>query len=728
MIHFGIICPPATGHLNTILPLGQELQKRGHRVTLFGILDTKAKTVAAGIEFCVLGESEFPLGSVDKKNDLIGELSGKEARQYALNWREKLVPVLLEEGKDAIAQAGVTALLVDHKSKEGGTVAEALQIPFVTVCSALVSERYGSLKSQNPLHEKINDYRQRWQLPAYSTDRQCYSPLAQISHQPPSFDRLRTTRTALPKCFHFTGPYHNQAGRLPVDFPWSRLNGKPLIYASMGTIQNRRQSIFQEIATACAEFDVQLVISLGGGLEAEAVLPLPGEPIVVSYAPQLELLEKAALTITNAGLNTTLECLRNGVPIIAIPVSYEQPAIASRIESKGVGVAIGIEQLTASRLTQAITTVLGKDSYRDHAIKLGKTIINSGGVKLAADIVEQAITTKEPVINLDKCPHKPQNSSVKPTNPDHKYLNLLETVEFEPIFILGAHRSGTTLLYQTLTDTQCFNFISAYHVIEYETILANFVEGKEQQEYQQLTEKFQELGISDRVIDNINATPVLPEEYGFILKNADYDFHVNKANIRYFKKLCQKLQYISDSQRKLLLKNPWDFDNFLYIKKALPQAKFIFIHRHPIHVINSKLKAVKTLFDEYSPYSALISKRYVRSFSNVVQRSLRLDEKFAEQRIHTMTAQAQKYTTYFLQRVQELPEQDYLSIKYEDVCQAPRNNITNILNFLGLEAKVDLDYENLIAPRPLNLLPEVENNQEQMRQQLQPYFKYHGYE
>jgi UDP:flavonoid glycosyltransferase YjiC (YdhE family) len=49
MTHFGIICPAETGHLNTMLPLGRELQRRGHRVTLIGFLDAQAKTLAAGL-------------------------------------------------------------------------------------------------------------------------------------------------------------------------------------------------------------------------------------------------------------------------------------------------------------------------------------------------------------------------------------------------------------------------------------------------------------------------------------------------------------------------------------------------------------------------------------------------------------------------------------------------------------------------------------------------------
>ncbi|CAD5985831.1 hypothetical protein [Planktothrix agardhii] len=57
MTHFGLICPSASGHLNTIIPLGQELKRRGHRVTLVGVpitktgFQTQAKTLAEGLEF-----------------------------------------------------------------------------------------------------------------------------------------------------------------------------------------------------------------------------------------------------------------------------------------------------------------------------------------------------------------------------------------------------------------------------------------------------------------------------------------------------------------------------------------------------------------------------------------------------------------------------------------------------------------------------------------------------
>jgi len=46
--HIGILCPTLTGHLNPMIAIGRELQRRSHQVTIVGLLDGKAKVVAAG--------------------------------------------------------------------------------------------------------------------------------------------------------------------------------------------------------------------------------------------------------------------------------------------------------------------------------------------------------------------------------------------------------------------------------------------------------------------------------------------------------------------------------------------------------------------------------------------------------------------------------------------------------------------------------------------------------
>lgn len=420
MTHFGLLCPATTGHLNPMIALGRDLQQRGHQVTLFSILDTQVRVEQAGLNFWAMGQANYPLGISAELMAVLGKLKGWATARYTAQLMQKAAAMVLQEGPQALGDAGVDALLVDQVYPAGGTIADALNLPFVTICSALLMNQEAGVppfftpwryhdhpwaKLRNrlgytlinrigaPTLQLINQYRQQWQLPLLTHPDQAYSPLAQLSQLPAALD---FSRTQLPEWFHYTGPY--QAHREPVPFPFERLNGKPLIYASVGTLQNRLLYIFQDIATACAEFDVQLVLSLGRGIHPQALSDLPGDPIVVNYAPQLELLENAALAITHAGSGTILDALSYGVPLVALPIANDQPATAARLAWSGAGEVIPLRQLSVPKLRKAITAVLTAPSYRCHAARLQRAIQEAGGAKRAIKIIEQAVTTRQPVL------------------------------------------------------------------------------------------------------------------------------------------------------------------------------------------------------------------------------------------------------------------------------------------------------------------------------------------
>lgn len=160
----------------------------------------------------------------------------------------------------------------------------------------------------------------------------------------------------------------------------------------MGTLQNGVAGVFQVIAEACADLDAQLVLSLGGGFEKLAALP--GNPIVVTYAPQLELLRRSALTITLGGLNTVLESLSVGVPLVVVPVTSDQPGVGARVEWTGTGKAIPVQRLTTRNLRSAIRHLLEVPTYRKAAQFLQTRIADGNGLERAADTVEKALVGK----------------------------------------------------------------------------------------------------------------------------------------------------------------------------------------------------------------------------------------------------------------------------------------------------------------------------------------------
>ena len=78
----------------------------------------------------------------------------------------------------------------------------------------------------------------------------------------------------------------------------------------MGTILNGRADVFRTIIAALAKHkDLQLVLSIGDQIDPQQLGPAPKNAIIVKRAPQLDLLKRASVCITHAGLNTVLESL-----------------------------------------------------------------------------------------------------------------------------------------------------------------------------------------------------------------------------------------------------------------------------------------------------------------------------------------------------------------------------------------------------------------------------------
>jgi MGT family glycosyltransferase len=145
------------------------------------------------------------------------------------------------------------------------------------------------------------------------------------------------------------------------------------------------------IADACAGLDAQLVVSLGGGLDPERLGVLSGGPLVVRYAPQLEIVKRAAAVITHGGLNTTLESLAEGVPLVCIPLGNDQPGVAARVAARGAGVVVSRRKLNAQRLRSAVRAVLEDEKYRCAAREVQAAILRVDGLQRAADIIEDAL-------------------------------------------------------------------------------------------------------------------------------------------------------------------------------------------------------------------------------------------------------------------------------------------------------------------------------------------------
>src|SRR5262249_5902970 len=160
------------------------------------------------------------------------------------------------------------------------------------------------------------------------------------------------------------------------------------------TLVNGQSNVYGAILRAVETLpETQVVLSVGQSIDVGRLGRIPSNVIVVRSAPQIELLKRAALTITHAGLNTALESLAQGVPMVAIPIGYDQPGVAARIAHHGVGEFVATEDLDADRLRALIQRVLTISSYGERARYFRNVIEQAHGLDIAADVIEHALGT-----------------------------------------------------------------------------------------------------------------------------------------------------------------------------------------------------------------------------------------------------------------------------------------------------------------------------------------------
>jgi len=403
----GFICVNAPGHINPMTTLARKLQARNHKVVFL------YQSEAAGLP-CVPGpENDQFLG----RRREVSKMQGDAALEFSIGAIMAQTEMILESLPAMAEESGVDALIIDNIQFYAELGAKHLGLPYIQVAAALHFDFSGytplsiygwphetTAEALDRNHEGITRFTRLlkansggvrayaksvglkidWDDPSFTV-----SPLASITQVPKAFD---FESPFWPRQFHHTGPFHDVESRPKVDFPWERLTGEPVVYASMGTILNGRVDVFHTIVAALSKHkDLQLVLSVGDQIDPAQIGPVPSNAIIVKKAPQLELLEQASVCITHGGLNTVLESLAQGVPQIAIPVTYDQPGVAARIANKRTGAVTSLDKLTADHLSMLLNVVLDDPSYRYKARKIQKAIAEANGISVAADLIEESL-------------------------------------------------------------------------------------------------------------------------------------------------------------------------------------------------------------------------------------------------------------------------------------------------------------------------------------------------
>ena len=408
MAHFAIFAPPLRGHYRPLSNLAAELIGRGHRATFLHHEEAAPLVEARGAGFEPIGRRLPPVASWTAPMARIKGLIGLGG---VMSGMARFIDMFCSEAPAALRRIGADALIVDQLEAGGGLVAEHLGLPFASVAVTLPINREPGVPPPyvgwrfDPSRSGLKRNRGGWRVSDFlmrgvgdSIERNaerlglaprrrledCLSRRLQISQM---VEGLDFPRRELPPGFHHTGPLR---GGAPERFELPPGDGRPLVYCTLGTLQGSRAGIFRKVARACADLDLRLLISQGR-LGRLGTGDLPGDPLVLDWVPQEAVIAQADLVVCHGGMNTVLEPLAAGVPMVVMPLAFEQAAIGARLERAGVAAVLG-HRASPARLARAIERVRSKRSFRDRAEAMAVEIGAAGGVRRAAGLIEAALT------------------------------------------------------------------------------------------------------------------------------------------------------------------------------------------------------------------------------------------------------------------------------------------------------------------------------------------------
>jgi UDP:flavonoid glycosyltransferase YjiC (YdhE family) len=142
--------------------------------------------------------------------------------------------------------------------------------------------------------------------------------------------------------------------------------------------------LMQRIVDVLAATPHRVIVSLGPlGHEIRLGERMYGE----EFLPQTAIVPQCDLLITHGGNNTFCEALHFGVPMVALPLFWDQYDNAQRAADTGVGERLPTYSFAPEELTGAIDRLLADAPLRERLRVQAQRIQASPGQVRAADLV-----------------------------------------------------------------------------------------------------------------------------------------------------------------------------------------------------------------------------------------------------------------------------------------------------------------------------------------------------
>ncbi|MFJ9213852.1 macrolide family glycosyltransferase [Streptomyces sp. NPDC102264] len=386
MAHIAFFNFPAIGHVNPTLGLLEELVRRGHRVTSTATDHFVPAVEAAGAE-AVRCHSVF--GDFYRSPFTAEAIEGEGLR-------------CLEEATSLVDQ--VDAFYHDDKP-------DLIIHDFMAWGARFYAARHNiptiRLFPTYGVHEKFS-IQERFPLAGF-TDPKVVEMLGKLTEILPSFglpadpmaffqDVAQHNIVFLPRDFHYEGDSFDErfvfagpclADRSAYQGTWQPASpDRPVLLISLGTAATGWPEFFRTAIDAFGDSEWDVVMAVGDHIDSAELGTVPANFSVNRHVPQLDVLQHASLFVTHGGMNSTMESLYYGVPMVVIPQMNEQKANGMRVEELGLGRHLAPADTTVDSLRRSVTDVAASQDVAANVERMRDSIRGVDGPRVAAGAVD----------------------------------------------------------------------------------------------------------------------------------------------------------------------------------------------------------------------------------------------------------------------------------------------------------------------------------------------------
>ncbi len=377
---------PGYGHTNPTLNVARELVRRGNKVIFYSTKRFKPMIEDAGVTFRDYG--------------FINEIDGNLSRNVGLFVRalaelaSRRIPQLVEE----IKKEKPDCIMHDNISPWGKIIAQATHIPAICLTTSAAYKKRVFLRFPRLLTKFLLQIIST--TPNLLKAYRIYSKIAKqygvtlhgIQDVVICNEKLNivfSLKSFTPfsysynDSFYFVGP--SIYPRLGKDVFLKKIPQKTkIIYISYGTVINDNYALFETCINAFRNTPYRIIISLGDRFDPSEFKHVPSNVIIKKYVNQLDVLKRASIFITHAGMNSCMEGLYYGVPMLLIPDTEEQRFNAFRVEGMGAGIVLKKNIINETLLLQSVQKLLHESRFITKAKQMQKDLQKAGGYQAAA--------------------------------------------------------------------------------------------------------------------------------------------------------------------------------------------------------------------------------------------------------------------------------------------------------------------------------------------------------